>query len=108
MRPRPYTSADRPDCLDLFDSNVPGYFVDGERAEFEHFLDELPGPYLVLVDERGAVVACGGYAIRPEDGVADLCWGMVHISRHAEVWGARSPSFGSWRLPPTRLYERWS
>lgn len=87
MPSRRYTPADRPLCLDVFDSNVPRYFTDLERAEFEHFLDALPGPYLVLVDEAGAVVACGGFAIRAEAGVADLCWGMVHGRRHAEGLG---------------------
>jgi len=87
MHSRRYASPDRPGCLGVFDSNVPRYFTDRERTDFELFLDALPGPYLVLVDEAGAVVACGGYAIRPEAGVADLCWGMVHGQRHGNGLG---------------------
>ena len=36
-----------------------------------------PGPYFVLLDSSGCVVGCGGYALREETGIADLCWGMV-------------------------------
>ena len=121
MSSRPYTSADRSSCLALFDSNVPRYFADSERAEFEHFLDELPGPYLVLLDEGGTMLACGGYAIRAEDGVADLCWGMVDGRRHAQGLGrtltelrismaAADPAVGALELNTSQLttgfYER--
>jgi len=67
-------------CLQVFESNVPDFFVEGERAEFGTFLDELPGPYFVIEDEAGAVIACGGFAESP--GLADLCWGMVRRDLH--------------------------
>ena len=74
---RPYGAGDRAACLRVFESNVPRFFRDEERRGFETFLDALPGPYFVLVDEEGAVLGCGGYALRAGSGVADLCWGMV-------------------------------
>lgn len=85
MRPidvRTFTTADRGACLAVFDSNVPAYFTTPERPEFEKFLDALPGPYIVLRDAEGAVVACGGHAIIEDDGRADLCWGMVRQDLH--------------------------
>lgn len=79
---RAYTPADRDACLAVFDSNVPAYFTMPERRAFEAFLSELPGPYIVLRDAEGSVVACGGHAIVVEDGGADLCWGMVRQDLH--------------------------
>jgi GNAT superfamily N-acetyltransferase len=88
MRVREYTPADREATLAVFDSNVPQFFVTAEREEFAAFLDALPGPYLVLEDEDGAVVGCGGYAVAPETRIADLCWGMVARPRHGTGLGA--------------------
>lgn len=68
-------------CLDVFDSNVPRFFSEAEREEFRAFLVSLPGPYFVLPEGDG-FAACGGYAVDPETGVADLCWGMVRLELH--------------------------
>ncbi|NNF38715.1 MAG: GNAT family N-acetyltransferase, partial [Gemmatimonadetes bacterium] len=83
-----FTPSDLEACLALFDSNVPDYFQLGERSEFRTFLDDLPGPYVVLRDGDGEVVACGGWAVS-ENGVADLCWGMVRGDLHGRGWGRR-------------------
>lgn len=82
---RPYRAADRDVCLGLFDSNVPEYFAQVERTGFETFLDELPGPYLVIEAPSGRLVACGGYAHADDPRRVDLCWGMVHREMHG--WG---------------------
>lgn len=71
----------------MFDSNVPESFTVAERSDFERFLDHLPGPYLVLADDFGKPVACGGYAVNPETRCADLCWGMVARDRQREGIG---------------------
>ncbi|MFW6079187.1 MAG: GNAT family N-acetyltransferase [Gemmatimonadota bacterium] len=77
VRARDYAPADRDGCLAVFESNVSEFFLPSEREEFEAFLGDLPGPYLVLEDAAGRVVACGGYAVAPGTATADLCWGMV-------------------------------
>lgn len=87
MRVREYTAADRGACLSVFDSNVPRFFVTDERAPFAAFLDALPGPYLVLEDEDGAVVGCGGYAVTPGTATVNLCWGMVRQEHHGTGLG---------------------
>ncbi|MGH7446294.1 MAG: GNAT family N-acetyltransferase [Longimicrobiales bacterium] len=87
VRARTYSPDDRQACLAVFDTNVPGSFVAAEREQFEEFLDELPGPYLVLEDETGRVTACGGYAIAPGSTTADLCWGMVARDRQGTGLG---------------------
>lgn len=86
---RAYVAADREACLAVFDTNVPRYFATHERVEFADFLDDLPGPYLVLVED-GAVVACGGWATgETETSTAGLCWGMVVRDRHRAGLGQR-------------------
>lgn len=89
VRIRDYEAADRDACLAVFESNVPEFFTPSERAEFETFLSEPPGPYLVLEDEAGRVVACGGYAVEPGRATADLCWGMVLRDRQGSELGRR-------------------
>lgn len=87
MHVRDYTPADRDGCLAIFDSNVPDFFVTAERGDFAGFLDALPGPYLVIEDADGRLVACGGYAITPGTATADLCWGMAMRSLHGTGLG---------------------
>ncbi|HYJ80835.1 MAG TPA: GNAT family N-acetyltransferase [Longimicrobiaceae bacterium] len=86
MRVRDYTPADRSACLAVFDSNVPEFFVPPEREGLGAFLDALPGPYLVVEDDAGVMVGCGGYAINA-DATADLCWGMVVRELHGTGLG---------------------
>ncbi len=46
LEARNYQVSDKEFCLALFQSNVPKFFKTHETAEFEEFLDNLPGPYL--------------------------------------------------------------
>jgi ribosomal protein S18 acetylase RimI-like enzyme len=86
---RAYRSTDRAACMAVFDSNVPVYFLAEERALFTDFLDALPGPYLVMENSDGGIVACGGWALDEGGARADLCWGMVHASVQGRGWGRR-------------------
>ena len=89
VRVREYAPADREACLAVFETNVPEFFVPAEREEFEAYLGDLPGPYLVLEDEAGRILGCGGWAVAPGAAVADLCWGMVARDRQGEGLGRR-------------------
>lgn len=89
VRDREYAPADREACLAVFETNVPEFFFPAEREEFEAYLDDLPGPYLVLEDEGGRILGCGGWAVSPGTAVADLCWGMVDRGRQGEGLGRR-------------------
>lgn len=81
-----FKGEDRMACLAVFSSNVPEFFLDSERAEFEAFLTELPGPYLTL-RSSSSIVGCGGYAFGDREGVADLCWGMIDARYHGRGLG---------------------
>ena len=72
---RTYENSDYTGCLDVFLSNVPTYFAESERAEFEDFLTTLSEPYFV-VEQHGSVLGCGGYYVT-EDSIGRLTWGMV-------------------------------
>lgn len=74
---RDYHSVDFERCLAIFDSNVLQLSAANERQNYEAFLLDLPGPYLILEDPSYGLVACGGYAFIPETHSAELNWGMV-------------------------------
>jgi GNAT superfamily N-acetyltransferase len=91
--------------LAVFNTNVPLYFREEERAEYAAFLDALPGPYFVIVGADEGVVGCGGYAIREDSDLADLCWGMVRQDRQGEGLGralAEARLERIWRDPRVR------
>lgn len=79
LRLRPYTPKDQPACLALFDSNTPLFFSPAERPDFEHFLQNLPGPFFV-VESDGEIVGCGGYGRKGHNIL--LTWGMVRRDQH--------------------------
>ncbi|MEU1426502.1 GNAT family N-acetyltransferase [Nocardia sp. NPDC005746] len=77
---RKYQPTDKQACLKIMASNTPEFFARHEVSEFEEYLDNLSDPYFV-VEDQGAIVACGGWRLRP-DGTAALCWGMVRRADH--------------------------
>ena len=82
---RPCRPVDFAACLALFDGNVPQFFAESERAEFADFLrDHDHLPYLVI-EQGGAVVACGGVDVTAGRGC--LTWGMVDRSRQGQGLG---------------------
>ncbi|MDR7125031.1 GNAT family N-acetyltransferase [Pseudotabrizicola sp. 4114] len=86
---RPYTAADHPACLALFDSNVPQYFAPSERHDFDSWLQSLPRsdrPYLVM-SQNGTDIACGGLMLDPAAGQATMVWGMVDRRLHRQGVG---------------------
>lgn len=85
---RDYRPADAEACLALFDANVPRYFDPTERDGFAAFLASPSCPYLVGEDERGVVVACGGWFVEPhDDTLGGLAWGILHPSLHGRGIG---------------------
>lgn len=74
------------DCLKLFDSNCPKYFLPDERADFESFLKQFSTNYLIIRDPEERAVGCGGLAANSSE-EASLCWGMVDQSLHKQGLG---------------------
>lgn len=88
MTIRPYRPEDRADCLRVFSSNIPKYFSEEEREAFCDFLLRLPGHYLVVCDEHGSIVGCGGIAMSlTHESAAALTWGMIHADKHGKGLG---------------------
>ncbi|BDX04901.1 GNAT family N-acetyltransferase [Planctobacterium marinum] len=82
-----YHSIDYDACLSLFDSNCPDAFHPAERLDFEAFLLDLPGPYLLLHHQKHGLIGCGGYAYHKKNHSADLCWGMIHSTYQRQGFG---------------------
>lgn len=85
---REYRPEDREGCLAVLDANTPEYFAPEERAAFETFLEDVPGTYLVLVDEN-RIIGCGGYIPVPDTREAHTSWGMVHPDYKGHGLGKR-------------------
>ncbi len=90
MTIRPYLTTDREACLAIFDSNLPEYFAEGERAYYLAFLDReirAGARYFVAETEAdtgtGRLSGCGGFSLN--EGSVYLRWGMV--ARHAQGCG---------------------
>jgi ribosomal protein S18 acetylase RimI-like enzyme len=88
MNLRPYTTDDRAACLLLFDSNVPVYFDQSERRDFEEFLDHEECAYFVVEDENGQIVGCGGYHLERETRLGSICYGMIANHLHGKGIGS--------------------
>jgi len=58
---KPYSSADRETCLDIFDANCPTYFAPNERDDYVDFLDTDTGRYEVCLVNNKIVGAFGLY-----------------------------------------------
>lgn len=79
---RRYRREDRAACAGVFDSNVPKYFAEVERAGFLSWLDSAALYWVIELADRG-VVACGGYEpVEQRREWAALCWGMVRRDLH--------------------------
>ena len=95
---RPYTPADAPACLELFDSNCPPSFHPSERAGYEEFLGDSEDRQDYWVMERGReVIGCGGVWVSPE-GQGGLSWGMVRRDLQRQGLGRQLTAFRLERL----------
>ncbi len=83
---RRYLPEDRGDCVEIFCSNIPQFFREHERTDFETFIDSSGCPYFV-VERFHEIVGCGGYGIRDGSDSADLCWGMIASDYHGNRIG---------------------
>jgi ribosomal-protein-alanine N-acetyltransferase len=84
---RRYTPADRSTCMAILESNMPRFFSNQDRVEYQSFLDAPTGTYSVLEQVHGHIIGCGGIATRDQERVGILTWGMIHVSYHYQGWG---------------------
>ncbi len=74
---REYESRDREACLEIFRSNEPDFVKPEYLPVFEHLLDEGTS-YLLVLEQDGRVIGCGGLELRGEGDIATLLFGMIH------------------------------
>lgn len=89
-RLRAYADDDHAACVTVARSNAPDYVLPDEVEAYAGWLERACGSeasddrcdYLVVEDEAGTVVACGGIAFAETANVATLCWGLVRNDLH--------------------------
>ncbi|TXR53191.1 GNAT family N-acetyltransferase [Reinekea thalattae] len=87
-----YNKELKPQCLEVFDSNVGKYFDPSERKDFCEYLDSIDSEscyYVYRQNEK--VLACGGFNI--VNGNASLTWGMVLREFHNQRLGSKLTDF---------------
>jgi predicted GNAT family N-acyltransferase len=83
---RQYVAQDFSSCVSIFCSNIPHFFREHERADFESFISASECPYFVI-EQDGGIVGCGGYGVHEGSRMADLCWGMIDSGYHGKRLG---------------------
>ncbi len=81
---RSYTTTDRDAIIELFLLNTPAFFCEEEQQDLERFLDSEIENFFV-VEEDGAVVACGWSNIKENTGF--LSWYIVHPDHQGKGLG---------------------
>jgi predicted GNAT family N-acyltransferase len=89
-----YNPKYKAECLLVFKSNMPKYFLQEELNDFDKWLDEETsnGRYFVCLQEN-QVVACGGYFYDDDRQKAGLSWGMVNETLHGTGIGTQLTKF---------------
>jgi predicted GNAT family N-acyltransferase len=89
-----YSPKYKADCLLVFKSNMPKYFLLEEYNDFNEWLDEktLDDRYFVCLQDN-QVVACGGYFYDDDRKKAGLSWGMVNAALHGTGIGTQLTAF---------------
>ena len=90
----PYTPSYKNECIQLFNSNRPLYFLKEELKLFTIWLDKngIDGNYFIAISQ-GKVIACGGYFFDKEKKSAGLAWGMVDSKLHGKGIGKKFTVF---------------
>ncbi len=83
-----YTSKYKNDCINIFKSNQPKYFVDEELIEFTSFLETQCEENYFVVEKNKRIIACGGiFKSNNRKDISGLSWGMVHSEFHQKGIG---------------------
>lgn len=88
-----YQPAHRSECLRIYDSNCPKYFLPEERPDFEDWLNKHEEQPFWVMQHEGSIIGCGGvFLSQPSDPVdfADevgFGWGMVARDLHGQGFG---------------------
>lgn len=89
---KPFNKSYQTACVELFKSNLDGYFSPDEVLDFILFLENLTADqhYYVGLDGQD-IVACGGWG-ENEKGY-NLRWGMIDNQRHQKGLGSQLLEF---------------
>lgn len=85
MKLIPFQNKHIDEVSEIFESNIPYYFHESEKAEFLNFLNCPDILYFVLKDAT-KIIGAGGIG-ENKDGTVSLCWGMIHKEKHGKGFG---------------------
>ena len=83
---RKYQSEDKDAVMALIDLNIPEYFDESERHDFEDYLENEREDYFVI-EQDGKIVASGGINYFRDEHTARISWDMVHPDHHGKGLG---------------------
>jgi GNAT superfamily N-acetyltransferase len=78
MKITEYKDSYKDRCIEIFESNLPGFFADDEKRLFIDYLDKFGSENYYVVKKDSNIVACGGIYFDEKTNTAGLAWGMVH------------------------------
>jgi N-acetylglutamate synthase-like GNAT family acetyltransferase len=90
---REYLKSDRIGCINAFESNIPPYFAESEKQDFEVFLTKLESNanrtrfYVVCYNNK--IIGCGGFGDKNNNGIISLAWGLIHKDFHKMGYGEK-------------------
>ena len=89
----PYQHNHYNDCLEIFHSNVPDFFLEEEKEEYAEYLQAKEFPHWV-VKVGDSIIGCGGIYEAKEDfkrsdfnNEVGFAWGMIHRTYHGKGFG---------------------
>ncbi|GAL35707.1 ribosomal-protein-S18p-alanine acetyltransferase [Vibrio maritimus] len=74
MKYRKYTVKDRDALVAILQSNCPKYFIESDKADLLHFLDNYADENYLVAESEGRVVGCGGHYTK--DFLHGIAWVM--------------------------------
>ena len=81
-----YHSTDLEKVVELFRENVPDFFDSSEETHLRSYLVSFPENYFLLQD--GTLIACGGFTIDRNKGVARISWDFVSSKLQRRGYGS--------------------
>jgi GNAT superfamily N-acetyltransferase len=82
---RPYASADREECLRLFDANCPEFFAPNEGSDYADFLATRSQTYRVC-EREGHII--GAYGLNPAEPGTALNWILLSPASQGQGVGS--------------------
>lgn len=82
-----YNPTDKYECMDVFESNIPDYFLHQELIDFENWIDKNDCPDFYVLKKDKIIIGFGGFYF--ENRQARLVYGIIHKQHQKMGHGKR-------------------